>query len=206
MSLLAIPPREPISQIVLDACHHVIPGATPEFVPVHLTQHSEPDACHTNASLMAASAGGSVQQGWSIWEIPDWEVRMEFHSVWRSPSGQLLDTTPPAFVSNRVLFLPDSAVRDTALSVPCHHHPWSDDPFCLEYIEAIRELDQIFFPPDKPPLHMVHLREDEITLLGKRLREIARRRDQGKKTHNIESPNYAAFGHFDILHHPSTEQ
>jgi hypothetical protein len=35
-----------------------------------------------------------------------------------------------------------------------------------------------------PPLHMAHLREDEVSQIGKRLREIARRREEEEKKHN----------------------
>src|SRR5690349_8251863 len=38
--------------------------------------------------------GGGIVFGWIIWEWPGVMLESEFHSVWRTPAGELLDITP----------------------------------------------------------------------------------------------------------------
>jgi hypothetical protein len=58
-------------------------------------------------------AGGEPCYGWRIWELPWAYVEAEFHVVWRSPDGELVDITPTQTGISRILFVPDpSAVYE----------------------------------------------------------------------------------------------
>ena len=45
--------------------------------------------------------------GWAIWEWPGVFIEAEFHAVWASPEGQLVDFAPRSLRSSHVVFLPD---------------------------------------------------------------------------------------------------
>jgi hypothetical protein len=51
--------------------------------------------------------GGSIVFGWTIWEWPKVLLTAEFHAVWQSPSGKLLDITPKPQHETSILFVPD---------------------------------------------------------------------------------------------------
>ena len=52
--------------------------------------------------------GGGFQYGWQIWEWPDVMIEAEFHAVWNSPQGILIDITPKQIDTHKILFLPDA--------------------------------------------------------------------------------------------------
>jgi len=69
--------------------------------------------CHTNVLHRVREHGGERLNGWMIWEAPGLFAEGEFHCVWRSPDGDLVDVTPRRDGEARILFLPDPATRLT---------------------------------------------------------------------------------------------
>jgi hypothetical protein len=51
--------------------------------------------------------GGKQHLGWAIWEWPKVLIEAEFHCIWESPGGELLDITPKDSPLDKILFLPD---------------------------------------------------------------------------------------------------
>ncbi len=51
--------------------------------------------------------GGSIVFGWTLWEWPGAMLTGEFHSVWRSPDGDLFDITPKPQGETDIVFVPD---------------------------------------------------------------------------------------------------
>lgn len=50
--------------------------------------------------------------GWLIWIMPGvMMIEAEFHSVWVSPTGEMIDITPKAQGENKILFLPDKKLK-----------------------------------------------------------------------------------------------
>jgi hypothetical protein len=65
--------------------------------------------CHFNIWVQCDKAGGEPQHGWLLAEdaVEDF-AEAQFHTVWRSPDGRLLDMTPRADGEKRVMFVPDA--------------------------------------------------------------------------------------------------
>lgn len=144
---LPIHTPETISERVLQACRLVVPTGQPEHVAVALGSYSAADDCHQNVAEKVFRDGGSLQSGWVIWEVPPWEIQLEFHSVWRSTRGCLLDLTPPLHGGPVVLFLPDSLRVYDGRNISTVRYPYSDDPSCLQYVEIAGEINSILLPP-----------------------------------------------------------
>jgi hypothetical protein len=43
--------------------------------------------------------------GWTIWEWPSTMIEAEFHAVWRSPAGELIDVSPKGQGESVILFV-----------------------------------------------------------------------------------------------------
>lgn len=69
-----------------------------------------PDWCHISAKHRALTEGGKRVHGWALWQYPGL-VMGDFHSVWETPEGSLVDVTPPKFGATRVLFARDRRER-----------------------------------------------------------------------------------------------
>lgn len=75
-----------------------------------------PGACHLNVAHRVKHHGGQRVFGWMIWTGPMF-TEGEFHSVWRSPSGDLVDVTPRRDGEEFVLFVPDPKTKVQARGV-----------------------------------------------------------------------------------------
>jgi hypothetical protein len=53
---------------------------------------------------------GDIIYGWQIWK-GELRCEAEFHAVWRTISGDLIDITPKGFPIERILFVQDDRVQ-----------------------------------------------------------------------------------------------
>lgn len=69
---------------------------------------AEPSNCHFNVWVQWDKCGGKPQHGWLIGEdaVHDF-AEAQFHTVWCSPQGELVDVTPRLDLEKRVMFVPD---------------------------------------------------------------------------------------------------
>lgn len=65
----------------------------------------QPNFCHVSAMHKASISGGRRVHGWSLLKYED-VILGDFHSVWETPDGNLIDVTPPK-VGLRTLFVRD---------------------------------------------------------------------------------------------------
>jgi hypothetical protein len=79
--------------------------------PVFLDLRAEPFAqiaeCYGNVATKIAKDGGDVQHGWCVWVHEGRLIEGEFHAIWVSPQGELVDITPKRDGEERILFIPD---------------------------------------------------------------------------------------------------
>jgi len=52
------------------------------------------DDCFPIVAEQVAAEGGQQVFGWALWELPGVFIEAEFHSVWQSPAGELVDIVP----------------------------------------------------------------------------------------------------------------
>lgn len=80
---------------------------------VYRDEGYEPRYCHVASKHHAVKHGGRRLHGWAIWRFVDTSgasiIISEHHSVWETPSGVLVDVTPPASGGSAILFFRDDA-------------------------------------------------------------------------------------------------
>jgi hypothetical protein len=136
MRLPKLTTPERITGIILDFCRE---GVGVNNVPVFILVKPDSQAiygdCHGNVQRFQAFHGGSAQQGWIIWEMPDFFLQAEHHAVWVQDDGKYMDVTPKPDNEGRILFLPDSRdlLTGEKLVAPIHQG-LSNDPRVKEII------------------------------------------------------------------------
>jgi hypothetical protein len=110
-------PRQPLRKRLLDFCS-TITKTSPVFLPFTWTLSGYiAGQCHLNVLHRVKHHAGKKVNGWIIWTSPDHD-EAEFHSVWQSPDGKLVDITPRVDGEESVLFLPDAATAMRRASTP----------------------------------------------------------------------------------------
>lgn len=77
----------------------------PVFVIHRPEQHAQVNECFPAVEKMVSINQGAMCLGWQIWKT-SLLVEAEFHAVWRSPQGELIDITPKPIKLQNILFLP----------------------------------------------------------------------------------------------------
>lgn len=77
----------------------------PVFVTHRPEQYAQVNECFPAVEKMIAINQGAMCLGWQIWRT-NLLVEAEFHAVWRSPQGELIDITPKPRKLQHILFLP----------------------------------------------------------------------------------------------------
>ncbi|MFQ3451792.1 hypothetical protein PMN64_00485 [Bradyrhizobium sp. UFLA01-814] len=94
---------------IVEFCAHV--GDTVPPIPIFVDVVPSPTAregwCFANVADRVAEAGGEPVHGWTIWGAPSLFYTAEFHVVWKTPAGKLVDVTPKQDGEEYILFLPD---------------------------------------------------------------------------------------------------
>jgi hypothetical protein len=111
------PPEKIDSQIVA-FCGQLCPATKPQFVPVRPEADAKILDCYPNVAAKVARDGGSQVFGWQISVAPHLFLEAQFHSVWRSPEGRLLDITREELGHTKILFLEDPHRSYTGTRVP----------------------------------------------------------------------------------------
>lgn len=81
----------------------------PIFLPSRPEVGAPVNECFPIVDKKVESAGGKQLLGWQIWKT-SLLVEAEFHAVWESAEGEIIDITPKSLPLSKILFLPDEAV------------------------------------------------------------------------------------------------
>ena len=76
----------------------------PEYVQVVPLLSGRIGRCWENVGAVVRQNRGQRRYGWTIWERSGLFLTAEFHAVWRTADGELVDVTPKADGEHRVLF------------------------------------------------------------------------------------------------------
>lgn len=131
-SLIKIPNE--ISKDVIDFCNDICPGSQPLFVKVEKAEKSETLNCFVNVRKYAKKHSGHMQHGWSIYEIPGKILEAEFHCVYKSTKGDLIDISPNLLKKDKVLFLPDKKIVYEGYQIDNIRKALDEDPLIKELI------------------------------------------------------------------------
>lgn len=86
----------------------VAPGARATYLDVRPEPGATVNGCFSNVRGKCARDGGRMLCGWQLWEWPGVLVEAEFHAVWLSPRGRMVEITPKPHGERSVLFVPDA--------------------------------------------------------------------------------------------------
>lgn len=125
-----------ISPSIMDLAAFLVPTGVLTYVPVVPAGDAQFNECFAAAAKQAARFGGSVCQGWRIWEWPRVLIEAEFHAVWRDHTGELCDVTPPPDGETQILFLPDGARVYEGRQINNVRRPLSKHPDVAAFIAA----------------------------------------------------------------------
>lgn len=117
--------------------------------PVYVYVSPDPDCdrgdCYNNVQRKVDACSGRSQHGWNIRVWPNVLLDAQFHAVYVTPEGGLVDLTPNQEESKKILFLPDSVRRYTAEGgrIPSVRVALNDDAEISEYIHLTDEKDRL---------------------------------------------------------------
>lgn len=115
----------------------------PQFLAIQPTTSAEPACCSQNVLAEVEEGNGSLQAGWSIWQMRSAYLVAERHAVLRTESG-LIDITPQFDATRRIAFAATEEMP-FSFSMPCSYFPLSDHPLVLRSVELMSLNSELFF-------------------------------------------------------------
>ncbi|APZ90539.1 hypothetical protein Fuma_00118 [Fuerstiella marisgermanici] len=115
----------------------------PQFLAIQPTPSAEPACCSQNVLAEVEEGNGSLQAGWSIWQMRNAYLVAERHAVLRTESG-LIDITPQFDATCRIAFAATEEMP-FSFSMPCSYFPLSAHPLVLRSVELMSLNSELFF-------------------------------------------------------------
>lgn len=109
----------------------------PFFIPVIPESYSIPGACFPTVEEKIKRHGGKMVLGWQLWET-NLLAEAEFHAIWESPDGVLLDVTPKDIPIEKILFLSDSKTKYSGKQVDNIRMNMTNNPLVDDFIELAK--------------------------------------------------------------------
>ena len=162
--------NSPIKRLI----NRIAPGEQPQYVPVLIESDAEINECFANIERKIKRDGGGIQYGWVIWYLPGILMEAEFHAVWISPEGDLIDISPRPLHFKEIMFLTDSSITYMGRQIGNIRIPLSKTPEVKEYIRLHEEFFKITNEGELADKHgPINLPPDKIEPLKKRLAELS---------------------------------
>ena len=136
-------PQE-IGKTVQQFCNYFSLGEEAVWVPVDPRADSTFGDCFKDVERQVSEKGGDIVYGWIVWEWPRILIEGEFHAVWKSPVGKLIDLTTKPDGEQRIVFVPDpqrsyeGRQRDNLRLALWDHN------LVHEFIEAHKQMHELF--------------------------------------------------------------
>lgn len=132
-----------ITKQLISLATKVAPGKTPTYIPVCSESGAKVNECFHNVEAKVQKDGGSIVHGWQLWEWPNVLVEGEFHAVWRSPDGNLVDITPKADGEEKVLFVPDERRTYRGVTIDNFRVALRDDLLIHHFIKVSEQIAKV---------------------------------------------------------------
>ena len=156
---------------ILQFCNSIVPNQQPFYIPVKTLLNQPINECFAILPKHIATHGGEQIFGWIIWEWPKVMIEAEFHTVWRTEDGILIDITPKIISVNHILFLPDISRKYEGRQIDNIRKPLTGDKrirrFCQlshEIFLALNEGD-LAYKCEVPITPRIQKIKDEMTQL-----------------------------------------
>lgn len=141
--VVKIPTPPEMTRAVSRLIETVVPGGEAVYLTVQPEVDAVIDECFPNVEAKIARAGGHMLCGWQLWEWPHVMVEAEFHAVWVSPEGELVDITPKPQSEIRILLVPDKRRRYDGIAIDNVHMPLRDDQLVRHFIRASEAIVRV---------------------------------------------------------------
>ncbi len=109
-------------------------------------------------------SGGSQVLGWAIWKI-NVLVQAEFHAVWKTSEGDLMDISPRVGYFKRILFVPDPKAKYEGKQVDNIRINISSNEVVNDHIEVCESIFKIENKGDRAYQHRLELKGKEACTL-----------------------------------------
>ena len=114
----------------------------PQFLAIQPTPSAEPACCSQNVLAEVERGNGSLQAGWSIWQMRNAYLVAERHAVLSTETG-LIDITPQFDATYRIAFAATEEMP-FSFSMPCSYFPLSSHPLVLRSVELMSLNSELF--------------------------------------------------------------
>lgn len=136
-----------ITPQIQEFCARLVASPKLKLVSVQPTAQSALNDCFHNVSDHVKANGGTSVLGWTIWEWPGTLIEAEFHCVWLSRGGELIDITPKPDADREVLFVCDERAKFDVTNPPPPRpnvrEPLTSHPAMVEFLAAARDREQL---------------------------------------------------------------
>lgn len=130
--------KNKIAPFILNFCNE-ISTEKPVLVPLSPLPDKPINECFTIVPEHIAAHGGKQKIGWCIHVWRKVLIEAEFHCVWESPEGKLIDTSPKIYQTDFIIFLPDPTKIYTGRQVDNIRKSISKDIKVSDYIRLNQE-------------------------------------------------------------------
>lgn len=134
-----------ITAPILALCKSIVRGGTPTYLDVRVEPYAEMNECFAAVAKKIELDGGSIQHGWTIWKFGEWMAEAEFHAVWRSPAGELVDISPKLDCEDKIVFLADPKRTYQGAPLDNFRHPLVKNQVVDDYITVARKQFNLLF-------------------------------------------------------------
>ncbi|TPD98478.1 zinc chelation protein SecC [Stenotrophomonas maltophilia] len=142
MNVVTTTPTE-ITRAIRYLADTVVPRAQPVYLPVQPEADAIVHECFPNVQAKVGRDGGQMRCGWQLWEWPNVLVEAEFHAVWVSPAGELIDITPKPEGEARILFVPDPSRRYEGVAIDNVRRSLRDDQLIRHFIQVSEAIVRV---------------------------------------------------------------
>lgn len=164
----------PVLRVLID---ELVPGGHPAYVDVRTIDGAAKNECFAVVEGMVRAHGGELVVGWSLWELPTLFVEAEFHGVWRTADDELVDPTPKAHPTQRVLFLSDVQRSYTGEQVNNSRRAIREGPLLQDYFATFNATYELMNRGERVSQH------GEVTLKGSEIDELDRIQSEQERLH-----------------------
>jgi hypothetical protein len=140
---------------VKEFCAEISPHRKPLTVRCAPQNQSPYNECFGLVDEKITESGGKQIIGWAIWEKTGVFIEAEFHAVWETTEGNLLDLNPrpPQFCIESILFVPDANKTYSGRQVDNIRKPLVSDPDVVRFLYLASKRFQLLNRGDRAYQH-----------------------------------------------------
>lgn len=142
-----------IDETILDFCNETLNGGEPVFVPVVADEDSVINECFHNVERKINKYGGSIVYGWIIWIAYNFIIQGEFHAVWKSNEGNIVDITTKQDGEDKILFVEEKIIKFNGSRVKSKFKNISNDAIVDSYIDFDNVYNDLIQKIERIPMN-----------------------------------------------------